>query len=117
MRVLLAESRPDVRSALRLFLEQYIEDLKMTALVKSTDLVSQVGKLCPDLLLPDWEWLGLRPANLLVQIRGLFPQMRTIVLSARPEIRGEALTAGADAFINKSDTVERMLETIQSVII
>jgi len=113
MNVLLAESRPDVRSALRLFLELDGNDIRVTEAVRSGDLASQVGRLYPDVLLLDWEWPGLRPANFLTQIRGLFPEIALIVLSARPEIRVRAVADGADAFINKSDTPEQMMDIIK----
>jgi DNA-binding NarL/FixJ family response regulator len=40
-----------------------------------------------------------------------------IATSSLSESKKLALEAGADAFISKSDTPERMLETIKSVII
>lgn len=112
MRVLLAEGRPDVRSALRLLLEQEPGVIIESEVTKSDDLLAQLGKRCADLVLLDWELPGLKPKNLLSSIRQGCPELKIIVISGRPESRQNALRAGSDAFVSKADAPERLLEAI-----
>ena len=113
---MVVESRTDVRSAIKLFLELDNKDVAVTEIRKSDNLISEIGRSCPDIIMLDWEWPNVKPENLLPQIRGLFPEICIVVLCGRAEMQADALDAGADAFINKSDTPERMLETIKCVI-
>ncbi|MCP4607511.1 MAG: response regulator transcription factor, partial [Planctomycetes bacterium] len=68
MRVLLAEGRPDVRSALRLLLEQESDLTIESEVTRVDDLLAQLEKRCVDLVLLDWELPGLKPESLLSSI-------------------------------------------------
>lgn len=116
MQVLVAESRSDVRSALRLFLEQDFDNITIVEAARTTDLLRQVTGSCPDMLLLDWELPDMKAARLLAQIRGLCPELYVIATSGRSETRQKAIEAGADAFINKSDTPEQMMDTVKETI-
>ncbi len=114
MRVLLAEGRSDVRSALRLLLEQESNVTIDSEVTKVDDLLKQLKKRCADLVLLDWELPGLKPENLLSSIREGCPELKVIAISGRPESRKNALGAGADMFVSKTDAPERLLEAISS---
>ena len=113
-RVLLAESQPDVRSALRLLLEG---DLGMTVvgeISKARELTAQVGQACPNLLLIAWEMIRHQASDILLNLRSLCPDACIIILSSHPEDRQAALAAGADAFVCKGDSPEHLLAAISS---
>ena len=55
MRILIADDQPNVRSALRLLLEQDPDVHIVAEVADSNGLLKQVGKNCPDLVLLDWE--------------------------------------------------------------
>ncbi len=114
IRVLLAEGRPDVRSALRLLLEQESNVTIDSEVTKVDDLLTQLEKRCADLVLLDWELPGLKPENLLSSIRQGCPELKVIAISSRPESRKNALGAGADMFVSKADAPETLLEAISS---
>jgi len=116
VKVLILESRPDVRSALRLFLEQDFENITVTEVSKTSDLLAQVAIYCPDLLLLDWEMPDLKPAEILARLRNRCPQLKVIVSSGRSEVRQNTIKAGADAFISKSERPEQILETIKQLL-
>ncbi|MFC2027370.1 response regulator transcription factor [Chloroflexota bacterium] len=114
MRVLLAEGRPDVRSALRLLLEQESEVTIECEVTRADDLLTQLEKRCAELVLLDWELPGLKPAKLLSSIRHCCPELKVIAISSRSESRKKALETGADTFVSKADAPEKLLDAIGS---
>ncbi len=112
MRVLVADDKLEVRSALRLLLEQ-LPGVSVVGEATGTDsLLVQASALCPDLVLLDWELRGLHAAELLPGLRARCPRLSVIVLSSRPENRRPALANGADAFVSKGDAPEQLLKAV-----
>ena len=101
MRILFADGRPQVRRALRLFLEQQPEFEIVGEVEAGAALPGAVEEQAPDVILLDWELPGLDPQQL-SQALGPSP-ITWIALSSRPESEAAALAAGADAFISKSE--------------
>jgi DNA-binding NarL/FixJ family response regulator len=112
MRILLADSQPKVRFALRVLLEHHpgVELAGETA--NAEDLLAQVEALYPDLVLLSWELPGLVAVGSLPALRRACPGIRIVALSGRPEARQAALAAGADAFVSKSEPPEQLLAAI-----
>ena len=117
MRVLLANTQPKVRSALRLLLTQNSAFVVVGEAADATGLLLAVAQKKPALILLDWELPGLPPAYLLRLLRGERAAMRILALSSRPEVRATALAAGADGFINKTDPPEKVFAEIEKVAI
>jgi DNA-binding NarL/FixJ family response regulator len=113
MRILLADSLPRVRFALRTLLEEQPGLLIVGEAAQCRSLLAQVEVTCPDLLLLSWELPG-RPGKRLVRwVRGGgCPDLLVIVLSGRQAARQKALAAGADAFVSKIAPPERLLAAI-----
>jgi DNA-binding NarL/FixJ family response regulator len=123
MRVLIADDQAEVRSALRLLLEQQ-EDVRVVGGTSGTDgLVDLTEALCPDVLLIDWELPGLesvvstlnRKRRLLDDLRHFCPGTRVVAMSGRPEARSNALRAGAHGFVSKGDPADALLEALAAV--
>ncbi len=112
MRVLLADDQSKVRSALRLLLEQEPELSVVDEATDADELLAQAGTAYPDIVLLDWELPGTPRHDLLSALRARCPHLKVIALSGRPEARGAALTAGADAFVSKGDPPERLLAAV-----
>lgn len=109
-RVFLADSQPQVRSALRLLLL----DLNMQVVGEAADwfnTLTKVPNVRPDMLVVDWELL---PSNAsLAELRVLCPAVVVIVLISHLDARQQAaLSAGADAFISKNEMPERVAERL-----
>jgi DNA-binding NarL/FixJ family response regulator len=112
MRVFVADDETQVRSALRLHLEEGAGVTVVGEADNCTDLLTELEASRPDLLLLDWE---LPPSGGLAVLRALqaaWPELTVLVLSARPEVRGEALAEGAAGFVSKTDSPEHLLATI-----
>jgi two-component system invasion response regulator UvrY len=112
MHILIADNRPKVRFALRVLLERQPKIESVQEAVHAEDLLSRMEEACPDLVLIGWELPGLASVGSLSALRSVCPGASLIVLSGRPEARQAALSAGADAFVSKTDLPERLLATI-----
>ena len=114
-RVYLADAKPEERSALRLLLL----DLKMEVAGEAADWLTTLAQvpICrTDILLVDWELLPGAPSAALAELRRACPAALVIVLISHLDARHQAaLSAGADAFISKGETPERVAERLRSV--
>jgi DNA-binding NarL/FixJ family response regulator len=114
-RVFLADAQPDERKALRVLLQ----DLKMEVVGETADWSATLAKAPEtglDMLLVDWSML---PASLgvkaLAELRLACPSAIVVVLISHLDARHQAaLSAGADAFISKGETPERVAERLQA---
>ncbi len=114
-RVYIADAKTEERSALRLVLL----DLKMTIAGEAADwhtTLAQAPVSRTDMLLIDWELLPNSPTSALDTLRKACPAALVIILISHLDARQQAaLSAGADAFISKGDSPERVAERLRSV--
>ena len=111
MLILLADDQPNVRSALRLLLEQEM-GCEVQEAPDAGDLLSQIETSCPDLVFMDWELTGGQGPELLLAIKTIRPEISVIVLSSHPEVRQQAFRAAADDFLSKGSSPQEVLATI-----
>jgi DNA-binding NarL/FixJ family response regulator len=114
-RVFIADAKPKERSALRLVLL----DLKMEVAGEAADwdtTLEQAPISRTDMLLIDWDLLPNSPTAALDDLRKACPAALVIILISHMDARQQAaLSAGADAFISKGETPERVAERLRSV--
>lgn len=68
-----------------------------------------------DMLLVDWDLLPISPVAALAELRKACPAALVIVLISQMDARQQAaLSAGADAFISKGETPERVAEYLST---
>lgn len=115
MRVLLADDQIEVRSALRLLLEQEPEIQVVGESADSAGLLMAVARDEPDVILLDWELPGFPPDRLLSDLRCERPFLKIIAMSTRPEARQAAQSLGVAAFLSKGAQPERVLSLIRSL--
>jgi DNA-binding NarL/FixJ family response regulator len=112
-RVYLADAQSEERSALRLLLL----DLKLEVVGESADWLTTLAQAPishTDMLLVDWDLLPNSPTAALEQLRRACPAALVIVLISHLDARHQAaLSAGADAFISKGETPERVSERLR----
>ena len=111
-RVFVADRQDEVRLALRLMLL----DLHMPVVGEAADwssTLAQASATRPDMLLVDWD---LVPADSsLLELRMTCPAAVVIVLISHLDARAQAaLSAGADSFISKGETPERVAERLRA---
>jgi DNA-binding NarL/FixJ family response regulator len=131
MRVLVADDQAAVRAALRRLLKEESGVSVVGEAVRAKDLLAQAKVIQPDLVLLDWELPGLLTTDfpgptssstmgearclLLDVLHALHSHPKVIALSGRPEVRQEALNAGADDFVSKGDPPERLLTALRAI--
>jgi|SRR3990172_2435068 len=116
MKILLADDNPEVRSALRLLLEQEPLVAMVMEVADIKGLLVHLRENCPMVLLLDWELPGLHSSDVLMMVRSRCPELKVIALSSKFEARQEALAARVDAFISKAEPPEKILSTLYSYI-
>ena len=114
-RVFISDAKPEERSALRLV----ILDLKMEVAGEAANWVTTLAQAPinrTDMLLIDWDLLPNSATAALDELRRACPAALVIVLISHLDARQQAaLSAGADAFISKGETPERVAERLRSV--
>jgi DNA-binding NarL/FixJ family response regulator len=114
-RVYIADAKSEERTALRVLLL----DLKMEVAGEAADWVTTLAQAPvsrTDMLLIDWDLLPNSPTAALEEIRRACPAALVIVLISHLDARQQAaLSAGADAFISKGETPERVAERLRAV--
>jgi two-component system response regulator DesR len=124
-RVYVADAQTAERSALRLMLL----DLGLQVVGEAADwptAMAQIPLIRPDMVVVDWNLVALRaePAQptrqtgqTLAELRLACPSVIVIVLISHLEARQQAaLSAGADAFISKSEMPDRVAERLRAAI-
>jgi DNA-binding NarL/FixJ family response regulator len=115
-RVYVADTLTEERSALRLMLL----DLNMEVIGEAADwatTLAQAPVSRTDMLLIDWDLLPrISPSVALDELRKICPAALVIILISHLDARQQAaLSSGADAFISKGETPERVDERLRSV--
>jgi len=113
MNILIADGQTKVRYALSVLLQEQTGWMVVGMAHNGEELLSKTNKLKPDVLLVDWSLPGLRPAELMDALHRLAFRPSVIVLSTDPEIRQRAMAMGADYFISKVDSPNKLLEVLQ----
>jgi two-component system response regulator DesR len=111
-RVYLADALPTERSALRLLLL----DLNMQVVGEAADwptTLAQAPATHLDMLLVDWDLLPAASGAALAELRVACPAAIVVILISHLDARQQAaLSAGADAFISKGETPDRVAERL-----
>ena len=115
-RAFLADAQFDERSALRLILQ----DLKMHVVGEAADwptVLALAPGTHPDLVVVDWGLVADESGAALPKLREACPAAVVIVLVSHLDPRHQAaLSAGADAFISKSETSIRVAERLRDAV-
>jgi DNA-binding NarL/FixJ family response regulator len=113
-RVYVADALTQERSALRLILL----DLEMEIAGQASDWLTTLAEVPisrADMLLVDWGVLRSAPSAALEELRRACPAALVIVLLSHLDARQQAaLSTGADAFISKCETPERVAERLRT---
>jgi DNA-binding NarL/FixJ family response regulator len=114
-RVLLADTQPQVRSALRILMDLEAGFVIVGEAVEAREMLAQIRATRPDLVLLDWGLPGLSAVGSISAVRSLFPDIKIIALSSHLEAGWEALAAGADVFISKVDPPDHLLAALRTI--
>lgn len=116
MKIILADDLDEVRSGLRILLEQEIVTDKIDEAENLESLTSKVKEAKYDMVLLDWELDKKKVPGIIPVIKSLNPNTKVIALSSRPEALKSAMEAGADAFVSKGEHPEKLLKVIDNIL-
>jgi DNA-binding NarL/FixJ family response regulator len=126
IKLMIADDDAKVRSAINLLLDQDRACWQVVAEVRTVnELFLTVKKVKPKLLLLDWELPeeccgGIQPIYISMKdrinhLKKINPGMYIIVLSSKPQVKSEALIAGANSFVSKGDPPEVFVDALYSI--
>lgn len=115
-RVYLADPQTDERLAFRILLQ----NLDMKVVGEAADwptALAQAPATRPDMVLVEWGLVAPASGASLAEMRMACPAAVVIVLISHLGAREQAaLSAGADAFISKGETADRVVERLRAAI-
>ena len=114
LRILVADNQPNLRSAMKLNLEQ---DSGIELIAEAADYQSLLNALIEsdfDVILVDWDLPGFQVERL-SRIYQLVPDVKLLVLGRQKSVQQFALAAGADGFVLKGGPPEKLIQEINSI--
>jgi two-component system nitrate/nitrite response regulator NarP len=115
VRVILADDRAAVRSSLHLLLDEEPAYEVVAEAADALGLLQIQAQEPAELILIDWELPGLPLPQLLHLLRYQQKQLLIVAMSSNPASRPQALDAGVDAFVDKSQAPDQVLATLHAL--
>jgi DNA-binding NarL/FixJ family response regulator len=117
IRILCVEDHPVFREGLRTIIESQQDMLLVAQAGNALEAVAEFRRHRPDITLMDLRLPGADGTDVLIAIRGEFPQARIIILTTS-DTEGEiqrAMRAGASAYVLKNMPKDKLLAVVRSV--
>jgi len=117
IRILSVEDHPVFRQGLVMILETEPDMVLVAQATNGVEAIAEFRRCRPDITLMDLRLPGTNGTDILIAIRGEFPNARIIMLSSSDsdgEIR-RALRGGASGYVLKSMPQDELLNVIRSV--
>ena len=111
-RVVVADSQPKVRYALKVMLARRPGCCIVGEATHSSELLDLLSHIQPDVILLGWGSPGLDGDQLPQRVAQAAENASLIVLSERPDLGPTALAAGAQEFVCKGNPPEELLAAL-----
>ena len=115
MRVILADHRPSVRSALRLLLALEPNMTVVGEACNREEALELAANEQPDVVVLDWDLPDQGGDIALAELKAKLPSLAVVAVSTLPEARQLSLAAGAEAFVSKGGPPEQLLAAIERI--
>jgi two-component system invasion response regulator UvrY len=113
MKIMLADHHSQALWALKTMLQEKSQFEVIGDAVDAYKLLNLVIETPPDLILMDSELPGMSNTHLINELHKVKTKPVVVVMGTSTEQGRMLIKAGADAYINKSDPPERMLEFME----
>jgi CheY-like chemotaxis protein len=116
MRVLIVDDTSRARQSMKALLEVWhpLEEVREAA--NGTEAIQLAEEFQPDLILMDARMPKMSGLEATRLIKAKWPAIKIIILSVFADYQALALEAGADAFVSKSDSPEKLRETLKDIL-
>lgn len=118
LRVLLVDDHPMVRAGLRTDLAKHLRGVEIAEAGSATEALALLRARRFDLVILDVNLPGMNGVDLARRIRGAHQHLKLMMVAADtdPWSVNEAMRAGANAFLAKTNSGERLREAIRAVL-
>jgi DNA-binding NarL/FixJ family response regulator len=113
MKIMLADHHSQTLWALKTMLQEKSQFEVIGDAMDAYNLLNLVIENPPDLVLMDSELPGMSNAHLITELHKVKPKPVVVVMGTSAAQGTMLIKAGADAYINKSDPPDRMLEILE----
>lgn len=115
MRIVIADDQLRTRRSLKALLSTSLPDVEIWEAADGTEALRLAEDLHPRLVVMDIRMPGLDGIAATRAIKSRLPEIKVLVLSLYPNLREEALAAGADLFVGKGEPPERLVCAVSSL--
>jgi CheY-like chemotaxis protein len=115
MRVLVVDNQLRARQSMKAVLGAWYQVEEVREAANGYEAVQLAEEFQPDVILMDARMPKMNGLEALKLIKAKRRQIKIIVLSMYPDYKAEALAAGADAFVSKSDPPEKLRKTLTDI--
>jgi len=116
LRVLIVDDQPRARQSMKALLGVWYPAAEVREAADGSEAVQSAAEFGPDIICMDARMPKMGGLEATRRIKAIAPGSRIIVLSIYPDLEAEALQAGADAFVGKSEPPEKLRETLKDLL-
>ena len=116
MRVLIVDNQPRARQSMKALLGAWYPGVEAREASDGFEAVQIVEEVQPEVILMDARMPRMSGLEAVRQIKARNHSIKIIVLSMYTDLEPEALRAGADAFVSKSDSPENLHKVLNDVL-
>jgi two-component system, NarL family, response regulator LiaR len=116
MGILIVDDQKRARQSLRALLSTSLPGKEIREACDGAEALRAVEQARPRLVVMDILMPGVDGLVATRQIKSRWPEIRVLVLSMHSDRRQEALAAGADLFVSKGESPERLLCALSSLL-
>ncbi|MFZ0533723.1 MAG: response regulator transcription factor [Anaerolineales bacterium] len=115
MRILIVDNQSRARLSMKALMGVWYPAAEIREAADGYEAVELAEKFQPDVILMDARMPKMNGLEAVRHIKAKSHNIKIIVLSMYTDIKEEALAAGADAFISKSDPPEKIRELMKEI--
>jgi DNA-binding NarL/FixJ family response regulator len=116
VRILIADDQKRTRQSLKALLSTSLPGAEIWEAASGAEALRLVEDMHPQLVLMDIRMPGVDGLDATRGIKSRWPQIKVLVLSMYQGRQEEARAAGADLFVSKGETPERLLGALSSLL-
>ncbi len=115
MKILIGDGNPDVLSALEVFFKYNGQKNSVAKASSFKELIVKIEELDLEVVLLNWESFSDQISEIVDLLSNDYPHISIILISDQKKNRKEAMKIGADKFLLKSDSQEKIKKAVYSL--
>jgi two-component system, NarL family, invasion response regulator UvrY len=116
VRILIADDQRRTRKSLKALLAASLPQTEIWEAAGGAEALKLARDVHPHLVLMDIRMPGIDGLDATRGIKSRWPEIKVLVLSLYESRQEEALAAGADLFVSKGESPERLLSALSSLL-